>query len=41
MAVVYPLLALKYIPDDWVSEHGDDTEFQRDACKFNLTDDYL
>jgi hypothetical protein len=41
MAVVYPMLAIEYIPDDWVSEHGDNTEYQRDSCKFNLTDDYL
>jgi hypothetical protein len=40
-ALIYPMLALEYIPDNWNSEHGDDTEYQRDSCKFNLTGDYL
>jgi hypothetical protein len=40
-ALVYPMLALEYIQDNWISDHGDDTQYQRDSCKFNLTDDYL
>jgi hypothetical protein len=38
--LVYPMLTVEYIPDNWKSEHGDDTEYQTKSSKFNLTDDY-